>query len=67
MGSAYSFDLLIKSQNDQFGDGWESDEGACNWYVDYIAQGRTKGGNKPSNVKDQYSDGSTYYEPKHTN
>ena len=44
--------------------GWPIDEDACNWYMGYIAQGCTKGGDKPSFDKDQYTDGGTYYEER---
>ena len=44
--------------------GWPIEEEPCNWYLGYIAQGCTKGGDKPSSVNDQYTDGGSYYEPK---
>lgn len=53
----------VKYQNDHADPVWVIDEDACNWYVNYIAQGCTKGGNRPSDVNDQVSDGGTFYEP----
>ena len=53
----------MKYQNDHMETGWGIDEDACNWYLGYIAQGCTKGGDMPSYVKDQYTDGGSYYEP----
>ncbi|KAI4184901.1 MAG: hypothetical protein LQ346_006023 [Caloplaca aetnensis] len=55
--------LHVKYQNDQR-PRWRIDEEACNWYLSYIAQGCTKGGNKPSNGAKQVTDGGTFYEPK---
>ena len=52
----------MKYQNDYVPE-WSIDEDQCHWYIQYIAQGCTKGGNRPSDPKNQVSDCGTYYEP----
>ena len=54
--------LSVKYRNDHAGC-WTIEEEACNWYLSYIAQGCTKGGNKPKSERNQKTDGGTYYEP----
>ena len=54
---------LVKYQNDHVESGWTIDEEACNWYIGYIAQGCTKGGNMPTKKQDQVTDGGSYFEP----
>lgn len=52
----------MKYQNDKVSC-WVVDEESCNWYLLYITQGCTKGGNKPAALINQVTDGGTYYEP----
>ena len=54
--------FAVKYRNDKI-KCWTVDEEACNWYLSYIAQGCTKGGNKPTSAKNQVTDGGTFYEP----
>ena len=54
--------LIVKYQNDHV-DSWPIIEEACNWYLQYIAQGCTPGGDRPTDPGRQLGDGGTFYEP----
>ncbi|KAI9677081.1 MAG: hypothetical protein M1817_006920 [Caeruleum heppii] len=55
-------ELYVKYQNDH-AEEWIIEEESCNWYMLYIAQGCTPGGDKPSDPGRLFTDGGTFYEP----